>query len=312
MQHNIIDRNAMTLDSSTLMETTSHGDVDYPVGVYRVDFSKIHMNFVRWHWHEETEFALVTEGTGIFYIGDKTFTLSAGQAILINRAILHSVRMADGCDNLVVLSIVFSPSIIVGNNNYRLREKFLRPILESKIECLVLAESTTFNQEMINLFLEVFTINRNQTPLYELYTIEFLTQIWIELLSHHAENMELILSDEDTRPSIDQSRSKAAISFIEQHYSENITLDDIADSIHVSKSECCRCIKRTMGVTPFEYLMRYRIYIASAKLCNDNGSPSISDLAASVGFNSSSYFNKLFKKYMNCTPSQYRKEKMQK
>ena len=62
-------------------------------------------------------------------------------------------------------------------------------------------------------------------------------------------------------------------------------------------------------MTPFEYLMKYRIFEATKKLLdNKTVSDSISDLALSVGFNNISYFNKLFKRYLDCTPTEYREQ----
>ena len=105
---------------------------------------------------------------------------------------------------------------------------------------------------------------------------------------------------------MDEARAKEAIRYIEEHYANPISLDDIAASIHVSKSECCRCIRRCMKMTPFEYLMKYRIFVAAGILCDDDSDESIATLASRVGFNSSSYFNKLFRKYLKCTPTQYK------
>ena len=102
---------------------------------------------------------------------------------------------------------------------------------------------------------------------------------------------------------------KEAILYIEEHYSENITLDDLAASIHLSKSECCRCFKRTLQLTPFEYLMKYRIFRAASILQMNVPAPrSMSALAFSVGFNNASYFNKVFKQYLHCTPSEYKRK----
>ena len=62
-------------------------------------------------------------------------------------------------------------------------------------------------------------------------------------------------------------------------------------------------------MTPFEYLMKYRIFEASKKLLENNtAGDSIADLALSVGFNNISYFNKLFKRYLDCTPTEYREQ----
>ena len=93
--------------------------------------------------------------------------------------------------------------------------------------------------------------------------------------------------------------------YIQEHFMESVTLDDIAGSILVSKSECCRCFKRTTGLSPIEYLMRYRI-MESAKHRHRQTHEYISEIAGAVGFNNTSYFNKIFKKYIGCTPTEYR------
>ena len=64
-------------------------------------------------------------------------------------------------------------------------------------------------------------------------------------------------------------------------------------------------------MSPFEYLMKYRIYESTKKLTDsEQYFASIAELAASVGFNNTSYFNKLFKKYLGCTPTYYRTHKV--
>ena len=72
---------------------------------------------------------------------------------------------------------------------------------------------------------------------------------------------------------------------------ETVTLEDISSSIMVSKSECCRCFKRTLNVTPFEYLMKYRI-LESTKRMHRKPLDSISEIAGSVGFNNTSYYKR--------------------
>ena len=78
-------------------------------------------------------------------------------------------------------------------------------------------------------------------------------------------------------------------------------------AISSRESECCRCFARTLQMTPFEYLMKYRILEATKKMIETIKNPmSIADIALSVGFNNVSYFNKLFKKFLGCTPTYYR------
>ena len=141
---------------------------------------------------------------------------------------------------------------------------------------------------------------------YELITKAELCLFWSGILEHYA-NERIPEQNNISETSLDSIRVKQALIYIEQHHMEPISLIEIADSIHVSKSECCRCFKRTLHMTPIEYVMRYRIFEATRKIKRgDEEAKSMSSLALSVGFNNASYFNKLFKKYVNCTPSQYK------
>lgn len=107
----------------------------------------------------------------------------------------------------------------------------------------------------------------------------------------------------------DFNRVIDAIHYIANHYTEPITLEDIATSIHLSKSECCRCFKRTIALSPIEFLIQYRIMESIRKIqTKETAARSISSLSVSVGFNNASYFNKQFKRYLNCTPLEYRKK----
>ena len=137
-------------------------------------------------------------------------------------------------------------------------------------------------------------------------TKSYLCQFWLLLLEHFVP--QNVQNTKQNAISMDEARVKDAILYMEKHYADHITLEDLADSIHISKSECCRCFKRTLQVTPIEYLMKFRIFKAANKIqSNDPVSRSISQLAFSVGFNNASYFNKVFKQYLNCTPSEYKK-----
>jgi len=75
--------------------------------------------------------------------------------------------------------------------------------------------------------------------------------IWNELLKIPRDEATMIVKAK--RIVHDEQRIKDAIVYIEQHFADPITLDDIARSIHISKSECCRCFQRVLRVTPTEY-----------------------------------------------------------
>ncbi|MGL6198127.1 MAG: helix-turn-helix transcriptional regulator [Lachnospiraceae bacterium] len=88
--------------------------------------------------------------------------------------------------------------------------------------------------------------------------------------------------------------------YIEQHYPEKITLQDIANSADISKSEALRCFKNGVQAAPFVYLNRYRLHIAKSLLTGTTRP--ITDIAESVGFDSVSYFDRMFKRTFGMTP----------
>jgi AraC-like DNA-binding protein len=186
--------------------------------------------------------------------------------------------------------------------------KYLAPILSSpSMRIVELLGQDNWHETLLDITKQVITANQEKKYGYELETKALLCHLWNVLLERIVpENVNKV---RQTNVSLDETRVKEAILYIEAHYHEHITLDELAASIHISKSECCRCFKRTLQVTPFEYLMKYRIFRATNILQNDEPEgTSISALAFNVGFNNVSYFNKLFKQYMNCTPSEYKRK----
>ena len=97
---------------------------------------------------------------------------------------------------------------------------------------------------------------------------------------------------------------KKAISFIAQNYANNITLDYVANEVHLNPAYFSTLFKKEVGYSFKEYLNMIRI--EESKRLLTNSSYSIVDIAIAVGFEDQSYFSKVFKKYTGITPKQYR------
>lgn len=299
--------------SENLKEIKDHGDFEYPVGVYEVNMKNMYMETVRWHWHDELEMILIHEGCGKLHVRDDSYILSEGQGLFVNQGMLHSFSIAEGSENCIYSSVVFHPSFLFSYSQTKLCSIYLHPVISNhSLAALPLSEDAPYEKDILNLLQQIIQINRERQYCYELYTKDCLMRLWIVLLERYISKNGISSEAKDSRISMDEARAKEAIRFIEEHYADPISLDDIAASIHVSRSECCRCIRRCMKMTPFEYLMKYRIFIAAGLLCDRDFDDSLATLASRVGFNSSSYFNKLFKKYMNCTPTQYKARQLAK
>lgn len=93
--------------------------------------------------------------------------------------------------------------------------------------------------------------------------------------------------------------------YIEKHYCEDINTKNICTELFISQTHLIRLFKKYLGTTPYQYLEAYRIAKAANLLAHS--SMSVSDIAESVGYKSSSNFISSFKKHKKITPQQYRK-----
>ncbi len=126
---------------------------------------------------------------------------------------------------------------------------------------------------------------------------KFFTSMKLSDLLHHAaidlceRRKELSLSDR-------------AISYMEQHFYENISLDEVARSLFVSTAHFIRTFKKETGSTPHQYLNRYRLLVAAQQL--EFSDQRVDEIAGQLGFSSASHFISSFRQYYGCTPMQYR------
>ena len=96
------------------------------------------------------------------------------------------------------------------------------------------------------------------------------------------------------------------VRYIQEHYGEPMTVDNIAQAAGISRRECFRCFHELQGKSPTEFLTQYRLSAAAYLLATT--SHPISLVASSCGFESGSYFSRLFKARYGKTPREFRNE----
>ncbi len=107
-------------------------------------------------------------------------------------------------------------------------------------------------------------------------------------------------------PSAKEEHVQSIITFIEQHFQEDLTLEDLQGQLHLSKFYLAKTFKEITGMTIFYFLMQRRIYEAKLKLIE--GNMPITDISYEVGFKHPSHFSRAFKLHTEKTPEQYRRE----
>ena len=169
------------------------------------------------------------------------------------------------------------------NNIYSFDEKFSFPtILPQNIK-----------SEMNVVFDELFCSNNVFDEYICYYKI-------VKLLSLVANEKEQRLS-----PYIEE-----ALNYIKDNYREKIWVENIAAQVQLSSSHLFAVFKKQMGVSPISFLNSYRMSIAAEQL-QETAKP-INQISSEVGVDDSIYFNKIFKKYYQMSPTEYRNRYMSK
>lgn len=287
----------------TAKELRPHGDLGFPCAGYSSYYTDKPEDTIPWHWHEEIEIICMESGQMKVKIPSKSFLLEPGDCIAINANMLHSCIAAPECH---LHSLVFSPALITGNEDSIYAQKYMLPLLScsSFSGYLVKADSSGIprgNNQVAQWFNTAFDALARDSYGFEFTVREMLSHICLFLYGE----LKPRAGSENAPLNQDNLRIRKMLEYIDQHFSEDISLADIAKAADISERECLRCFRKTIQFSPIQYLLKYRI-MQGAKLLLQNPTAGISDTATMCGFDSPSNFARLFKRFYNCTPREYR------
>jgi len=253
---------------------------------------------VPWHWHEALEFDLVVSGTVTVATANQTCEFSPGEGFFVNSNVLAQMS---GTPDAVMESHLFEPVFLGGHFRSVFETKYMSPVLQDrKLELVCFRGQTPWQRTILQKLRHLTALQ--QEPDSEFQTRNTLSEIWLQLLA------ELREGEAANRPGVprNQERLLSMLAFIQTHYDEKLTLEDIAAAASVSKRECLRAFRAGIHRTPMEYLTDHRIDMAK-KLLRTTDLP-ITHIALQTGWCSAAYFSKTFKEACGMTPFAYRKE----
>ena len=272
-----------------------------PVSVGEVDIMNYCNNAFECHWHDGVELLFIIEGEIIHTVNGKSYLMREGDFMFVNSGSMHEGRATDlKCGKYTVLS--FLPSFLSDNEKGRIADRYFGSLMSGEsFPFLFLKSDDEAAAELRKHCDDIARLKHGRPLCYELDIKSILFKIWALLFLQASQNE--VVQKNDT--SID--RIKKAVSYIGENYQNKLALDEISAFCNVSKSEFCRSFKRIMRRTPFDYIMDLRIR-KSIELLEEG--KSVTESALSSGFFDSSYYTKIFKRYMGCTPREYFKRKM--
>lgn len=282
-------------------ELLPHGTLEFPCAGYSSFHTDRQEDTIPWHWHEEIEIVYMAEGQMEIKIPSKSFLLKKGDCVVINSNVLHYGAAVVECE---LHSLVFSPALITGNEDFVFAKKYMHPLLTCNSFCGYLIKAGD-NENVAHWFNCAFEALVKDYYGYEFIVREKLSRICLFLCGEYNPQTDT----PDIPLNQDNLRIRKMLAFIHKNFADNLTLPKIASTAGISERECLRCFQKTIQLSPIQYLLKYRI-MQGAELLLSNPADSISEIAALCGFDSPSNFSKVFKRFYNCTPREYRNLKL--
>lgn len=292
---------SMNVHPDTKEELLPDFHEEFPYIMTTPIFSSIEKNLFRWHWHNALELFYIKEGSLKYNTPSGTFLFTEGCGGLVNSNILHTSQTISDPEHTIQYLHLFDPSLLAGQTGNLIDQKYISLFtMHSDHDILIFDSKNPSDQLVLKKIRESFSLSPDMFG-FELKIRNLLSDIWLDLLEKFR-NCKQPSSTSTKR----DDRIKQMFSFIFQHFSEPISIKEIAQSGFCSERECYRLFKQCLHMTPNEYLNNYRLQKACDKLQKSHDS--ITDIGHSCGFTNSSYFGRIFKEHLGCTPSTYRKQ----
>jgi AraC-like DNA-binding protein len=260
---------------------------------YAYRYQVSHFAF-KWHYHPEYELTYIIKGSGYRIVGNSHEYFSEGDLVLLGSNLPHtwtSKSLSGEYSEAIVIQ--FSKEFI--SSFLELNEfQAIRKMLESASRGIVFKANDKIVNQLMNLT-ETKGVNRILKLIAILDACSKKQKTLITTNTFHT-----IVSKQS------ENRMNKVCVYIQNHFANKISLKEVADLIHLTESNFCKFFKKATGKTYSDYLNEIRINEAARLLLQTE--KTINQISYECGFETLSYFNRVFLIKKGRTPSSYRSE----
>ena len=291
----------------SLRENVTHGTKEHPIRAMHFTTGANtpypdHF-FVKRHWHSYIEILHIQKGTYLIEINLQEHLLHTGTLCILNSGEPHQITGLD--PDTVHEVLLFTPEILDFSYEDEWEAQSIAPFLTQSlmIKNILHPEDAGYSQ-ILTVFYKAVHCVHTQTagwyPRCKLYLLE-----WFLLICEHQLLLpaKSVLSASSIRKI---TRYKTIISYMEKHYPEPISLQQLSDLIPCNSQYLCRFFREIAGISPMQYLITYRIERACFLLLHTT--QSVTEIALDCGFENISYFIRKFREIKGESPKEYRQQ----
>ncbi|HEY2495197.1 MAG TPA: AraC family transcriptional regulator [Paenibacillus sp.] len=278
---------------NTLKEKTWLPDQTFPINIF---FS----HSFDLHWHDHIEWVFMKKGKLRIQIDADIEELEPGELAFINSKQLHGGwPLEEGTE---FVSIVFNEGLVRGSELDMTENYYFLPYLTNQDKWPTkIQKNDPYLEEISHSFSRLVEEFESKQPAHELIVKAELLRIF-GLFFRYA-------SQYDEYPKISRRVNERdfphLLHQLRDRFRESITVDEAAHIVNLSPNHFCRVFKQMTSKTLIEYIHLLRINEAERLLMETNDP--VSEIALQVGFSSTAYFGRVFKKIKNMSPSEIRK-----
>ena len=250
------------------------------------------------HCHPEYEIAIFLEGRGLYTVGGRQYPIVPGDAFLFTSYEPHYITRIDVGYAMHTVNLQFSRSLLCSDDD-TLDDDYLRFFVDRNAAFSNrLTAEHPFSQPLYQAMLDferIFSLPQDG-----------------EVLLALKPRLSAVLNDlriacglplTPQTPGL-ASKLRPAYEYVDRHLTQPISLDDLAQSVSMSRSYFSSTFRRLSGLSPWEYIQAKRVRHAITLI--SEGKRSMLDIALDSGFNNSANFNRAFRKITGTTPKSYR------
>lgn len=245
-----------------------------------------------YHDHTFLELSIMLEGYSDYNVEGRWRRVDAGQALLFNPGVHHQETQLPSSQSLQ-LHVGFRHVALPGQTPDHL------PFADS------LVNLGSLRPEFMACAQRVVTESQRPAELGHAVLLQALVVellcLLLRALPENPVSSDYLALQSETPDKEHVALVSAATYYLEAHYGEDLTLSDLATSLHVSPAYLSRTFKGVQGESPINYLTKLRMRRAKDLLLKDQ--LAVGEVARAVGYQDPYYFSKLFKRYFGIAPS---------
>jgi len=256
-----------------------------------------HEDEARYHSHDYLEMAFVLSGVGKYHIEDAIYDVKEGDLIIFNPGVRHQALFLPEAE-------VPTTEFFIGFSDIQF-PGYPFNYLPTPDDSFIMHTSGELRQKIFKICssmeAEKAVVRPGKYFMLQSYLMQVLLLVIREQCESEMQQSSFVFESTNKKYVVEK-----IITYFEDHYSEKISLDQIAANMYLSPFYVSKIFKSETGDTPIRHLINIRLERAKELL--ENGyRGSIQEVAAMVGYDDAYHFSKLFKRYYGITPTQAKK-----